>query len=704
METASNAVDTTDVYKDDKTPVDKDNPDKLTNWANEPTVGELKQDYMDATADHDYHENRIKEWLDNRNIEGKAKIDTKDGYSDIVPKLIRKQAEWRYASLAEPFLSTEDIYNTAPVTHEDKDAAEQNGLVLNNQFNTQIQKVRFIGDYVRTAVDEGTVIVRTGWEFEEKEREVDEPIYVTIPVTDPALAQTMINNGQQPETRIQTGTKKVTKMVTVKNQPTVEVCDYKRITIDPSCEGDITKAKFITYDFMTSLSELKEAGIYSNLDQIVANNSSPLADDDFEASSSDSSFNFKDKPRELLVAREYWGFRDIDGSGTLTAIKAVSVGDVKILMEENPFPDKELPFTFVQYLPVRKSMYGEPDGALLEDNQRINGAITRGMIDLMGRSANSQQGTAKDFLDVANKRKFDRGEDYEFNPNKDPRTNIHMGTYPEIPRSAIEMLGIQNAEAESLTGVKAFNNGINSRALGDSVGGIGSALDAAAKRESDILGRLADGMKQIGRKIMSMNGEFLDEEEVVRLTDEEFVTIKRDDLAGNIDIKLSISTAEADSAKANDLSFMLQTLGNNMPPEFTQLVLAEIADLRNMPALAKRVEEFTPEPDPMQQAIAQKQLELLDAQIANEKAKAGENAVDIGLKKAKTVTEQAKARDLNSDADSKDLTFLNDESGLSRQHEENMENVKSTNRINEKGADKLLNEDEKNFTKIPALQ
>jgi hypothetical protein len=37
-------------------------------------------------------------------------------------------------------------------------------------------------------------------------------------------------------------------------------------------------------------------------------------------------------------------------------------------MEENPFPDKKLPFISVQYLPTRKSIYGEPDGALLEDN------------------------------------------------------------------------------------------------------------------------------------------------------------------------------------------------------------------------------------------------------------------------------------------------------------------------------------------------
>jgi hypothetical protein len=84
-----------------------------------------------------------------------------------------------------------------------------------------------------------------------------------------------------------------------------------------------------------------------------------------------------------------------------------------------------------------------------------------------------------------------------------------MDTYPEIPNSALNMLNLQNNEAESLTGVKAFNSGISGSALGNTATGIRSALDAASKRELGILRRLADGINQIGRKIISMNSEFL---------------------------------------------------------------------------------------------------------------------------------------------------------------------------------------------------
>ncbi|MDR8444735.1 chromosome partitioning protein ParB, partial [Acinetobacter baumannii] len=84
-----------------------------------------------------------------------------------------------------------------------------------------------------------------------------------------------------------------------------------------------------------------------------------------------------------------------------------------------------------------------------------------------------------------------------------------------------------------------------------------------SKREMSILRRISAGVVRLGRKIISMNAEFLDEEQVIRITDEEFVAIKRDDLAGNFDLKLTISTAEGDEAKAQQIAFMMQTIGNN---------------------------------------------------------------------------------------------------------------------------------------------
>lgn len=670
---------------------------KLTNWKNAPTIIDLKQDYEDARASHQDHVTKVDTWLNNLNITGSAKIKTPDGRSSIVPKLIRKQAEWRYASLSEPFLSTADIFNTAPISYEDKKSAIQNGLVLNNQFNTKIQKIKFIDEYVRAAVDEGTVIVRIGWDFEEEEQEVEvqeiEFVQVNSPQAvqqhqqihqlmqqDPEVyAQQVPPEMQQAhEQTMQTGVpvmpRQVTRlekqMVTLKNQPTVEVCDYNNLMVDPTCQGDLEKASFIIYSFETSTSELEKDGKYHNLDKINLDANSILGQPDHE-SRDESYFNFSDKPRKKFIAYEYWGYWDIDGTGLVKPIVATYVGDTLIRLEENPFPDQKLPFVTAQLLPVRKSIYGEPDGQLLEENQKIIGAVTRGMIDIMGRSANGQMGSRKDALDVTNRRKFNKGMDYEYNAQVDPRLAFHMHTYPEIPNSAKEMLQMQNADAESLTGVKAFHSGISGQSLGATATGIRSALDATSKRELGILRRLAEGIKQIGRKIISMNGEFLSEEEVIRITNEEFITVRRDDLAGNFDLSLEISTAEADNEKAQELAFMLQTMGNNMEPSMSQMILVDIARLRKMPELSKRIEEYQPQPDPIAQEKAQLEVELLKAQVAKENSIAQENQANAQLDLARVETEKAKSRNIHSDSDKKDLDFVEQESGVNRQHDMN---------------------------------
>lgn len=666
----------------------------LTKWKNPPTLQNLKQDLLDAQSVHDAQETKIGEWLDNLNVTGKAKIQTAKGNSAIVPKLIRKQAEWRYASLSEPFLSTDDIFNVRPVTWEDRDGALQNELVLNHQFNTAIDKVRFIDEYVRAAVDEGTVIVRVGWEFVEEEytdtfpvvefrvnpelgplhehihqmmEESPSQFQTDVPEELKQAHELTMEQGQPIEPVI-VGQKEETRIRTVANRPTLEVCDYRNVIVDPTCMGDIDKAGFVVYSFESSLSQLeKEGNKYKNLDNINISNSSILGVPDHASSDGSKTFNFSDEPRKKFVVYEYWGYWDIDGTGIVKPFVAAWVGNTMIRLEENPFPDKKIPFVIEQYLPVRKSTYGEPDGALLEDNQKVIGAVTRGMIDIMGKSANGQTGIRKDMLDTTNRRKFDKGQDYEFNTNVDPRQGVFMHTYPEIPASAQFMLGLQNQEAESLTGVKSYSQGVSGQSLGDVAAGVRGALDAASKRELGILRRLSNGIIKVGRKMISMNAEFLSDTEVVRITNDEFAVVRKDDLAGSFDLRLSISTAEEDNNKAEQLAFLLQTVGPNADPEMLKMILADIAKLRKMPDLAKKIESFQQQPDPLAQEEAQLRIELLKAQIAKENAQAMSYQSGAQLDMAKAGTEQVKQGNLQSDTDLKNLDFVEQESGVKQE-------------------------------------
>lgn len=679
---------------------------RLTDWVQEPMLRSLKQDLDSCKSSHDTQMTKVSEWADYKNGTGKAAPKTQKGQSKVQPKLVRKQAEWRYAALSEPFLSTPDLFRVSPVTWEDKDGAVQNELVLNMQFTNKIDRVSLIDEYVRAAVDDGTVVLRTGWDYEEVIETVPQPIYESM--YDVSIGQVyqqmqqleqqnpvqLLNYPQElqdgytqfkqtglPIRLTPVGVEMVEQVKVVKNQPTVEVCRLANLYIDPSCNGDLKKANFIIYSFETSLAELKAEGRYKNLEKINVSNQSPLSAPDFQPNTAPD-FQPAGQSRKRIVAYEYWGYWDIDGSGSLTPIVATWVGDVCIRMEENPFPDRELPFVLVQYLPIRKSVYGEPDAELLKDNQDIVGAVTRGMIDLLGKSANSQTGFAKNMLDAANKKRFQQGEDYEYNPGMNPQAGIFTHTFPEIPSSAQFMVAMMNSDAESLTGVKAFaTTGIDGSSLGDTATAVRGVLDAASKREMGILRRLSTGLIKVARKVMAMNAVWLDEQEVVRVTEDEFVPVRRDDLKGEYDLKVTISTAEADEQQAQDLAFMLQTMGDTVDFGFKQVILGEIARLRKMPDLRKQIMDYQPQPDPVQQQMQMLQIQLLQAQIQLTLSQAAENGTKADVNATKVGVEQARANQIQSTADKNNLDFLQTQNGVKHQQQLEMLRTKGDEQL-----------------------
>ena len=688
--------------------LNKSEEDKgLTKWKNEPKITDLKADFEAVKSSHSAQMSKVDHWLGVYNVTGKSAIPKVKGRSSIQPQLVRKQAEWRYAPLSEPFLSTAELFRIKPVTFEDIEAAKQNELVLNNQFQTEINKVAFIDKYVRSAVDTGTVIIRTGWEVETKM--VEEPAYDfeffpieeedeegmanlteamelgykhpdSFEMIDPELkaaAEYSRDYGVPVYAQL---TNEYTREAqrTVVNRPTLEVCDLANVYIDPTCNGDLDKANFVIYGFVTSLSELKKDGRYKNLKELeeaTINNETMVVSKN--AAEDIGGFRFSDKPREKITAYEYWGFWDINGDGLLAPIVATWVGDVLIRMEENPFPDQKVPFVVVPYLPLRDSIYGEPDCVLLEDNQRIVGALTRGMVDLLGRSANSQTGMAKNMLDSSNKVRFHSGQDYEFNQQIDPHSGVYQHRYPEIPQSALVMLNMMYQDAESLTGVKAFSTGggITGAGMGQTAAGVRGALDAASKRELAILRRFAEGITKVGRKIISMNASFLDEREVVRLTNSTFIEVRRDDLNGKFDLELSITTAEEDESKAQQLAFMLQTASGE-DPSLRKMILSEIARLRKMPELAQKIIDFNPEPDEMQQQLQQLQMQKLEAEIQLLQAQAQEASAGGALKGAKIEVESSRSAMLQNKADRDTLNYVEQEGGITHNRKVELEKIK----------------------------
>ena len=589
------------------------------------------------------------------------------GKSAIISRDIKKQSEWQHATIVDPFVSTSDVIKCIPITSEDVGAARQNELLLNSQFCRKFDRYNFMSKAVKVLDQEGTLVIQTGWDYEDKE--------VTT------MAEMVITDDLGREIIVE---QEVTETIVVKNQPTAKVCRNHDIYIDPTCQDNLDNAQFVIYRYETDLSTLRKDGRYKNLDKIVNGDNH---DYDYDNLPTDPTFfKFSDEPRKKVIVYEYWGNYDVNDDGIAEPIVCAWINDTIIRLQSNPYPDGKPPFIVVPFNSVPFKIHGEANAELIGDNQKVKTAIIRGIIDNMAQSNNGQVAVRKGALDPINRKKFIGGQNFEFNgtPN-----DFWQGSYNSIPGSAFDMIGLMNNEIESITGTKSFSGGINAGSLGATATGARGALDATATRRMNLVRNIAENLvKPLMRKWMAYNSEFLEDEEIIRVTNEQFVPVRRDDLEGRIDLDISIATSEDNAAKSQELSFLLQTLGPNEDPAIRRQLMSDIMDLMRMPEQAKRIREYQPQPDPVQQQLRELELqrlmlenEKLKADIQDKIARANENTIDAELKKNRAAVEAAKARKLTSEADMTDLKFIKEDEGFSHLEKVEMEDLRHAQKM-----------------------
>lgn len=616
--------------------------------------------------------NKIAEWK-NETV-GREYGNEVKGKSRIVSKDIKKQLDWMLPTLADPFLSTSDIIKCSPITFEDVLSARQNELILNTQFCRKFPRYNFLMKALKVLATEGTLVVQTGWDYEDEEIET--------------MAETVMEDEITGEEYIAMTKQKTTRIK--KNQPTAIVCRNEDIYIDPTCMDDMDKCQFVIHRYETDLSTLKADGRYKNLEKVASTEGNNR---DYGFYPEDHTyFNFKDKARKKMVVHEYWGNYDVNEDGVAEPIVCAWIGNTIIRLQSNPYPDNKPPFLVVPFNAVPFQMHGDSLASVIGDNQKVKTAIIRGIMDNMANSNNGLLGMRKGALDISNRKKFLEGKNFEYNGSPN---DFWQGSYNQIPGSAFDVLTIMNNEIESQTGVKSFSGGITGSSLGSTATGARGALDATATRRISLVRNISENLiKPLMRKWMAYNYEFLEDEEVVRITNEEFVPVRRDDLYGNIDIDISISTAEDNSAKSQELSFLLQTMGPNQDFEINKLLMGEIARLSRMPELEKKIKEHQPTQDPAAEQMKQIQIERLQlendkikADIKDKLARAGENEVDRIVKMNKAKKDDAAARKISSEADKLDLDFLMKNEGVDAKAKQDEDNVKYLRSREDKIAD-----------------
>ncbi len=679
-----------------------------TGWKAFPTFKDLDNDYQAAKGSHDEYVATLE--LLRENMKGGKPVKARTGKSTHRPLVIRKSAEYRYPLLSEPLLNTDDMFIVQPRTAEDTKPAEQNEMMLNYYWATQVDKVGIVDTAVRRFVDEGTVVIKTGWKAEEDEVLVEQevPVYASAEESlmliqeavqsgkmPPEQAQAMLESGQPVQTGVEL--KLVPEMKLVENCPSYEVCDNESIILDPTANGRKEDLKFLIHEYETDISTLKDQeaivdhvktsdgkvveevnGVYHNLDKIRLDGEyeREYGDTNSRVYENSQDFQFEDNPRKKLVAYEYWGEWDIDGNGTTEPIVATWIQKVLIRLERNPFPHKSIPFSIAAYMPIKGDLRGEPDGALLIENQNMIGNMMRAANDITTTHAIGQKLVQENLF--SNSSEWDAymaGNDARFQANVDPKQAIHQANVERVDPSVFQMIDLYTQDGAQMTGTSAAQTAASgSSGVYKNQASVRSAMDASSKRELGVLRRLIiQGFNDMGSKTIQNQQVYASSEEVLRVTNTEFVVVRREDLQGEFDLSIDVSTPEAESEKAERLNMLMQTNQANMDPGLQKIFYTEILRLWKMPEAEKAVEEFEPQPDPAAEEMKQiqlqkarlelqevqlrmaetgKKIEDMDSKIIERLSRADENKnSDIEMKQAQAASFRAQAEKLIAESE-----------------------------------------------------
>ena len=663
-------------------------------------------EYTDDEAKHTYNEKELlkiaKQDFNLAEVEQKSKMEIiaqwrneydgmpygneKEGKSKVVNRDIKKYSSWLESSVLDPFVSTDSIVRCYPATPRSTKFARCAEIILNTQFCRQFNRFNFMSKAVSTLLKDGVCVVKTGWEIAKDKRKIfynintplsmlGQPLQPEIP--EEQLQQLAQENPEQAQLIQLASTPMLDELnrqvyhheeqskeeiVPIINQPTAMLCRNEDIYIDPTCMGDLDKAQFVVHKYLTDLAALKLDGRYKNLDKIKIKTGKNGDISDYENRKTD--FDFEDKARAKLLVYEYWGNLPIKDNETKPMIIAW-IDDIVIRCEDNPYPDSKPPFIVAPFLPTPFDIYGEPHGALLSDNQRIKTAIYRGIINNMANSNNAQIGIRQGVLDSDNRDKMLAGENFEFSGNIN---DIFVGQYNQLPTTIFNLLQLVDSESSQLTGVNTFGQAQTSDRIGNDNASKG-VLDGGNLRKLQVVKSIAENLvKPLLRKWLEYSAELLESEQIFRVTGgEHFELIRRDDLYGQIDIDLSISTNEDNAVRTNQLAFLLQTIGPNEDPNIRKMIMSEIMRLHKMPELATRIETYEPQPDPLLVAQQQLMIEKLQAEIMQLRANAGKIEQDGILKSAKAQNEGARAEQTKAQTDKINLDFIQQQRGMKEQ-------------------------------------
>jgi len=609
----------------------------------------VKLDYESAKEAKNGIDKKMQTWLDEYN--GEPYGNESDGHSKIVVKDIKKAVEWFLPNAIEPFVKKNRIVKLEGITADDVKRAGVAEKLLNYQFVRNFDRYSFMYDCFKVGAVEGTTVVKCGWELEEET--LVEKLDVWTPEQLIQLESTGVEISINEETNVAT----ITKRKVLVNRPTAVVVKNGKFFIDPTADS-IASADYTVEDIDVTSSSLKKDDIYKNLDKI-SGSSFDRDDSNAEIARNEKGSNLGyntqdyesgDESLKKMTMHEYWGDMDINDTGIAVPVVVSWIGNVMIRMEENPYPDREKPYVSTAFTKTPFMFWGESLAEFLSDGQFIHSGIMRAMLDNVAQSNNGFKFFKKGALDPYNKKKLLSGIGGAIEINGD-QSDMWDGNFNQMPQTIFNLYEMIQRDNESISGISNAAQGLDSRALSTATSA-NIVASMGQKRMMEIVRSYSENIvKELVRKWISYDKVYLNPQEVMRISGK-YIEFTPDDIDGSYDIDITVGVDGIEESKANQITMLMQQisgLAGTVDPKTLHSLLAKLADIWGFADVAAELEAYEqPAPDPIQQQVAQLEIEKLQAEIDKIKSETHEN---MSQANEKNVNSKLRALGLTEDTD-----------------------------------------------------
>jgi hypothetical protein len=328
-------------------------------------------------------------------IEGRSQVVTKD-LMDII--------EWMMPSLLRIF-ATRDAVQFDPVGPEDEELAKQESAYITHVVWKKNDGFMLMYNWLKDALMQKVGYVKHAWEVEEKV--CFEPYSGLSEDQAQMVYQDLQSQGEvdvEAQEQAEDGTWSIKFKVKKKyGCEKITVCQPDEIIVDAKCRGDIKKSAFVGHlrDDLTNSDLLqmgyKRAELEALTDYVWQNGATgeAIARDTVgeNVDSEDKNSDWATRKRRLL---ECYTYIDADDDGIAELRHYLAGGND--FLENEEFP--EIPFCSWTPIPVPHRHVGLSIDDTMEDQQRINTALNRGMLDNVYFTMNPRSVYDKNTIDV----------------------------------------------------------------------------------------------------------------------------------------------------------------------------------------------------------------------------------------------------------------------------------------------------------------